>query len=148
MEKLAILYKCADRERNAYDTEDYKILETCKPPYFISRLSHRHYYHSQPIPVKCPHNHTRAASSPVNNADTGTTVPTAAALADVVVVGPRDVLLGPVGVGRVGVAVVPLVALRAKLAQAMRVLLAKWTTNERFPKNPGLPESVDVYRST
>jgi len=71
----------------------------------------------------------RAKSRPLKNADRGTKEPTAAALADgVEVEGPRGVPVDPVGLVVAAVVAVVVVAvafsLRAKLAQAMRVLLA------------------------
>ena len=38
-------------------------------------------------------------------------------------------------------------AVEMKLAQAKRVLLAKWKVTERLPKNAGLFWPVDVYWS-
>jgi len=55
-------------------------------------------------------------------------------------------LVGWEAVGAEGVALeVPLT--RAKLAQVMRVVLAKWTTMERLPKKAPMPERVEAKSS-
>jgi hypothetical protein len=57
----------------------------------------------------------------------------------------------PVPEGR-SVEVVTLVTYGAldsiKLAQVMRVLLAKWKTTDRFPRKAPRPALVEAYRST
>lgn len=42
----------------------------------------------------------------------------------------------------------PLPETSSKLAHVMRVLLAKWTTKERLPKNEPGPSTIEVNGST